>query len=218
MLGVEVCEDLWAPCPPSITLAQAGATVLVNLSAGDETVGKAAYRRELVKNQSARLVCGYLYANAGEGESTTDMVFSGHGLIAEDGALLAEKPPFTGGFAVTDLDIGRITAERRRLTTFPAAVREGYLSSTFSLSPCETPLTRTVPRYPFLPSPEERDGCCEPGPADPVARACTAARPLGREDRRRGHLGQGSIRRSPCSAAGARGRSARPSARQRCRR
>ncbi|MBC3938496.1 NAD(+) synthase [Anaerotruncus massiliensis (ex Liu et al. 2021)] len=161
VLGVEVCEDLWAPCPPSITLAQAGATVLVNLSAGDETVGKAAYRRELVKNQSARLVCGYLYANAGEGESTTDMVFSGHGLIAEDGALLAEKPPFTGGFAVTDLDIGRITAERRRLTTFPAAVREGYLSSTFSLSPCETPLTRTVPRHPFLPSPEERDGCCE---------------------------------------------------------
>lgn len=214
VLGVEVCEDLWAPCPPSITLAQAGATVLVNLSAGDETVGKAAYRRELVKNQSARLVCGYLYANAGEGESTTDMVFSGHGLIAEDGALLAEKPPFTGGFAVTDLDIGRITAERRRLTTFPAAVREGYLEQHL------LPLPMRDAAHPdgaavSLPAFAGGTGrLLRAGPADPVARACTAARPLGREDRRRGHLGRARFGARP-ARGGARGRSARPSARQR---
>lgn len=161
VLGVEVCEDLWAPCPPSVVHAQAGATVLLNLSAGDETTGKAAYRRELVRGQSARLVCGYLYANAGEGESTTDLVFSGHGLIAEDGSLLAEKPPFAEGLAVTDLDIGRIASERRRLTTFPAAAREGYLNSTFSLTVRETPLTRAIPSHPFLPAPAERENCCE---------------------------------------------------------
>lgn len=151
-----------------------------------------------MKNQSARLVCGYLYANAGEGESTTDMVFSGHGLIAEDGALLAEKPPFTGGFAVTDLDIGRITAERRRLTTFPAAAREGYLSSTFSLSPRETPLTRTVPRHPFLPSLGERDGCCEQV-LQIQSRGLAGGSPTQARRPPSWASRAGSIRRSPCS-------------------
>ena len=96
-LAVEICEDLWAPLPPSTAHALAGATVIANLSASDETVGKAEYRRALVSQQSARLLCAYLYADAGHGESTTDMVFSGHNLIAENGALLAESRPFCAG-------------------------------------------------------------------------------------------------------------------------
>ena len=91
VVGVEICEDLWASTPPSVALARAGATVILNLSASDEVVGKAEYRRALVTGQSARLLCGYVYANAGEGESTTDLVFSGHNLIAENGTLLAER-------------------------------------------------------------------------------------------------------------------------------
>lgn len=95
-LAVEICEDLWAPLPPSTAHALAGATVIANLSASDETVGKAEYREALVSQQSARLLCAYLYADAGHGESTTDMVFSGHNLIAENGALLAESRPVCG--------------------------------------------------------------------------------------------------------------------------
>ena len=87
VLGVEICEDLWAPVPPSCSHALAGATVVANLSASDETVGKAAYRRELVAGQSARLLCGYVYADAGHGESTTDMTFAAHNLIAENGTV-----------------------------------------------------------------------------------------------------------------------------------
>ena len=97
VLGVELCEDLWSALPPSTFHALAGATVIANLSASDETVGKAEYRRALVANQSARLLCGYLYASAGHGESTTDMVFAGHDLIAEDGSILAETAPFVPG-------------------------------------------------------------------------------------------------------------------------
>ena len=99
VLGVEICEDLWSALPPSTFHALAGATVIANLSASDETVGKAEYRRALVENQSARLLCGYLYASAGHGESTQDMVFAGHDLIAENGTLLAEAAPFAGGRA-----------------------------------------------------------------------------------------------------------------------
>ena len=93
-LAAEVCEDLWAPLPPSTHHALAGATVIANLSASDETIGKADYRRALVCQQSARLLCTYLYADAGHGESTTDMVFAAHDLICENGALLAESRPF----------------------------------------------------------------------------------------------------------------------------
>ena len=104
VLGVEICEDLWSALPPSTFHALAGATVIANLSASDETVGKAEYRRALVSNQSARLLCGYLYASAGHGESTQDMVFAGHDLIAENGTLLSETKPFAGGYAETELD------------------------------------------------------------------------------------------------------------------
>ena len=125
VLGVELCEDLWSALPPSTFHALAGATVIANLSASDETVGKAEYRRALVANQSARLLCGYLYASAGHGESTTDMVFAGHDLIAEDGSILAETAPFAGDHAETELDCQRMEAERARNTSFELS-GEGY--------------------------------------------------------------------------------------------
>ena len=132
VLGVEICEDLWAPVPPSCSHALAGATVVANLSASDETVGKAAYRRELVAGQSARLLCGYVYADAGHGESTTDMTFAAHNLIAENGTLLCEAEPFANGTAATELDLGRMVQERIRNTTFvPDAA--GYTTISFDL-------------------------------------------------------------------------------------
>ena len=150
VLGVEICEDLWAPIPPSCTHALAGATVIANLSASDETVGKAAYRRDLVCGQSARLLCGYLYADAGHGESTTDMTFAAHDLIAENGTLLAEAGPFEDGRAVTELDLGRMVQERTRNTTFEPHT-EGYTTVSFDLEPVEVPLTRKVSPTPFVP-------------------------------------------------------------------
>ena len=150
VLGVEICEDLWAPIPPSCTHALAGATVIANLSASDETVGKASYRRDLVCGQSARLLCGYLYADAGHGESTTDMTFAAHDLIAENGTLLAEAGPFEDGRAVTELDLGRMVQERTRNTTFEPHT-EGYTTVSFDLNPVEVPLTRQVSPTPFVP-------------------------------------------------------------------
>ena len=150
-LGVEICEDLWAPLPPSTRHALAGATVLANLSASDETVGKAEYRRQLVGQQSARLLSAYLYADAGHGESTTDMVFAAHDLICENGALLAEAKPFGTGRAEAVLDLGRMQCERRRSTTFcPNAA--GYTTVPFSMPLHETALTRPVSPTPFVPS------------------------------------------------------------------
>lgn len=117
-VGVEVCEDLWVAAPPSIEMAQRGATVILNASASDEVIGKAAYRRNLVSGQSARLFCAYAYADAGEGESTTDVVFAGENLIAEDGAMLASTPLFSRAMAAADIDLERLVAERRRTTTW----------------------------------------------------------------------------------------------------
>ncbi len=150
-LAVEICEDLWAPLPPSTAHALAGATVLANLSASDETVGKAEYRRALVSQQSARLLCAYLYADAGHGESTTDMVFSGHNLIAENGALLAESRPFSQALACTELDLGRLLAERQRNTSFEP-VTDGYETVSFHLPLREIPLTRYISPTPFVPA------------------------------------------------------------------
>lgn len=118
VLGVEICEDLWVAVPPSSQHAKAGATVIANLSASDETIGKELYRRDLVKNQSARLVCGYVYADAGEGESTTDVVYSAHNMIAENGVLLKEERWLADSIAISEIDLGRLVSERRRLTTF----------------------------------------------------------------------------------------------------
>jgi NAD+ synthase (glutamine-hydrolysing) len=117
ILGIEICEDLWVANPPSGYLAQCGATVLLNPSASDEVIGKAAYRRSLVASQSARLLAAYAYADAGEGESSTDMVFVGHDLIAENGTMLAESKQFTTGFVAADVDLQRLILERRRTTT-----------------------------------------------------------------------------------------------------
>ena len=150
-LAVEICEDLWAPLPPSTGHALAGASVIANLSASDETVGKAEYRRALVSQQSARLLCAYLYADAGHGESTTDMVFSGHNLIAENGAVLSESHPFAEGYACTELDLGRMIAERCRNTSFEPDA-SGYETITFSLTMRENTLTRPISPTPFVPA------------------------------------------------------------------
>ena len=161
VLGVELCEDLWSALPPSTFHALAGATVIANLSASDETVGKAEYRRALVSNQSARLLCGYLYASAGHGESTQDMVFAGHDLIAENGTLLAETAPFAGGIAETEIDCQRMEAERARNTSFELS-RDGYTTVEFDLELTETPLTRWIDPAPFVPGdPKRRAERCE---------------------------------------------------------
>ena len=150
VIGVEICEDLWAPEPPSVTLARAGATLILNLSASDETVGKADYRRQLVTGQSGRLLCGYVYADAGEGESTTDMVFAGHNLIGENGSLLAERR-FETGLTVSEIDVDKLVYERRRVNTFTPPKREVWRRS-FELEPEETTLTRPVAANPFVPA------------------------------------------------------------------
>ncbi len=162
-IGVEICEDLWVPCPPSIFHAAAGATVILNLSASDELIGKRDYRRQLIASHSAQLICGYLYANAGEGESTTDLVFAGGNLIAENGAVLAEEPAYRTGLTVTELDLERLAGERRRMKTFSAFPRpEGYETVRFDLEPERTQLTRPVERFPFIPDDAgQRKSRCE---------------------------------------------------------
>ncbi len=162
VLALEICEDLWVPSPPSIEHAAAGATVIANLSASDEVIGKAAYRRELVAGQSARLVCGYAYAGAGMGESTTDMVFGAHNLIAENGALLAESKRFEYGIVQSEIDVQKLADERQRLQTFAGCLPEGYRQIVFSLPMRPTKLTRAIPVRPFIPANTEQcDQTCE---------------------------------------------------------
>ncbi|HIZ45973.1 MAG TPA: NAD(+) synthase [Candidatus Olsenella pullistercoris] len=165
VVAAEVCEDLWVPEPPSVRHALAGATLVCNLSASNAVVGKADYRRSLVTGQSARLVCGYAYASAGTGESTQDLVFSGHDLVAENGRLLAEGAPFGDGRAVSEIDVRQIVAERRRMSTFrtaASAVQLDYRVSRFTLDVRETRLTRFVDPRPFVPEdPAQRAERCE---------------------------------------------------------
>lgn len=161
-VAVEICEDLWVPNPPSVRHALAGANVILNLSAGDEITGKDTYRRDLVKGQSARLICGYIYATAGEGESSTDLVFGGHNLICENGSVLKEAKRFINQTIYGDLDIRRLVTERRKMTTYPAADTTGYQEIPFALEKEDTRLTRTFPRKPFVPSgKEEREKRCD---------------------------------------------------------
>ena len=151
VIGVEICEDLWAPAPPSVELARKGATVILNLSASNELVGKADYRRSLVTGQSARLMCGYVYADAGEGESTTDVVFTGHNLIAENGTLLAERR-FATGLTVSEIDVDRLIHDRRRTNTFTFGKEPPEIwRCSFTLPVEETHLTRYVSPSPFVP-------------------------------------------------------------------
>ncbi|MGN0143176.1 MAG: NAD(+) synthase [Roseburia sp.] len=160
-IAAEICEDLWTPEPPSIRHALNGATLIVNLSASDETTGKDTYRRELVAGQSARLICGYVYASAGDGESTQDVVYSGHNLIAENGRVLAESKRFTNETIYTEIDVSRVSAERRRMTTYENAW-DSYQRISFSLKPEDTVLTRTIDPMPFVPgNKSERDKRCD---------------------------------------------------------
>ncbi len=159
-IAIEICEDLWMPVPPSSYHAMAGATVIVNPSASDEVTGKAAYRRDLVKAQSARTLSAYVYADAASGESTTDVVYGGHHLIAENGSLLAENPPFGGQDAITEIDVKKLVAERRRMTAFPtysAPEQKGYVRHFFSFDDVKTTeLTRIYAKTPFVPSNQEQ--------------------------------------------------------------
>ena len=160
--AAEICEDLWVTLPPSVLHAQAGANLIVNLSASNEMVGKDSYRRDLVSGQSARLVCGYVYANAGEGESTQDLVFGGQNMIAENGVILAEGKRFHNGIVYSEIDVQRLNDERRRLTTYQPADDSDHIKVCFHLNVEETKLTRKYSQYPFVPSrKEERDMRCD---------------------------------------------------------
>lgn len=162
IVSAEICEDVWSPVPPSIEAAREGATVIVNCSASDETIGKASYREALISGQSARLISGYIYANAGEGESTTDLVFGGHNLIAENGTILAEAKRFSNGIIYTEFDVQKIANERRKNTTFTETQEHVLPRISFGLEQTETILTRTFPSRPFVPrDDQERAKRCE---------------------------------------------------------
>ena len=162
-VAAEICEDLWTPNPPSVCHAMHGATLIVNLSASDEVTGKDSYRRDLVKIQSGRLVCGYIYASAGEGESSTDLVFGGHHLIAENGSVLAESERFTNETIYGDLDIERLVGERRHYTTYDVtADTDGYMEVEYEMASADASFDRYVDKAPFVPGrKEEREKRCE---------------------------------------------------------
>ena len=158
-VAAEICEDLWVADSPSVQLALSGATVIANLSASDETIGKEEYRRSLVSMQSAKLVSAYIYADASIGESTTDMVFTGNSMIAENGSILAYASAQSGSFITADIDTGRLAAERRRMNTFHPA--DGYEWIYVGNEERETVLTRSFAKHPFVPeSSGERDARC----------------------------------------------------------
>ncbi len=162
-VAVEICEDLWAPIPPSSYHAQEGATVILNLSASDEMIGKAAYRRELVRGQSARTLTAYLYGGAGYGESSTDLVFGGHGIICENGRIINEREPFSEGLCISEVDVNKLESERRRIGTFPTQHEGNYEKQSFAFDKIdETSLSRRFSATPFVPSDSNtRDKRCE---------------------------------------------------------
>lgn len=151
-VAAEICEDLWAVTPPSVEHALAGARIIVNLSASDETVGKAEYRRNLVKSHSARIVSAYVYADAGRGESTTDLVFAGHDIIAENGSVLKESALFENGLIISEVDLDYIDFERTKLFNQPFAVENDYEKIYFSASAPAAELTREYRQTPFVPA------------------------------------------------------------------
>ena len=159
VVGVEICEDAWVADPPSVRLAQLGATIILNLSCSDEIIGKAQYRRDMLRMHSGRLLAAYAYADSGFGESTTDMIFAGHNLICENGTLLAESMPFGSGFALSEIDVGRLAFERRRINTFyDASDLGGYETVTFAGGSESCALTRPVSATPFVPEGEDAIG------------------------------------------------------------
>jgi NAD+ synthase (glutamine-hydrolysing) len=170
VLGVEICEDVWAPAPPSTFAAMAGATVIVNLSGSNLTIGKAGYRRQLCSSQSARIFGAYVYAGAGEGESTTDLAWDGHAIIAENGNVLAESTAFAPEpqLVVADIDLDRLVADRMRATSFVDCLEDHRqrlhfrrVRAEIELPTARSPLRRRVPRFPFVPGdPSERAERC----------------------------------------------------------
>ena len=150
-VAAELCEDLWGAQPPSAALAQNGATVVLNASCSDETIGKAEYRRDLVRMWSGHLLCAYVYADGGPGESTTDMVFAGHDLIAENGALLGESQLFTHGLTTADIDLERLVQERRRMNTWQDRRDSAVVRVPFRYR--EETLQNFQPRRKFSPAP-----------------------------------------------------------------
>lgn len=162
VIGAEICEDLWVPDPISTRHAMAGANIIVNPSASNEVIGKGEYRKQLVSGQSARLITAYLYSSAGEGESTQDLVFSGHNLIAENGAVLAERKYTYGDLLISDLDIDKLRSERRKMNTYEVS-DTGYTVVDISYESHTTfDLKRDVKRMPFVPSDESaRKSRCE---------------------------------------------------------
>lgn len=162
-VAAEICEDVWAPNPPSNSHGLNGATVIVNLSASDETTGKDIYRRNLINGQSARMLCGYVYANAGEGESTTDLVFGGHSIISENGLILAEAKRFENQIIYGDIDVEKLLMERVRMTTFEGSfTNDSYRKVKFKIDIKETSVDRKFDPAPFVPSKvEDRTRRCE---------------------------------------------------------
>ncbi len=159
--GIEICEDLWIGETPSIKLAQNGAIIIFNLSCSDEIIGKSDYRRTIVKAKSGSLACAYAYADAGIGESTQDMVFAGHNIIAENGSVLAESKKFSKGLTIADVDVKKLAYERRRMNTFKASEETAGFNF-FDLSLTDTILERKLPQTPFVPTDKKAlDGRCE---------------------------------------------------------
>ncbi len=162
IVGIEICEDLWAPFAPSIDLVRNGATIIVNLSASNELVGKKEYRRMLVNGASGRYSSAYLYANAGPGESTTDVVFLGHSMISENGVMLCESKGVFEGLLYSEVDVEKLVAQRLKNTTFVPAFDKEYQKIEFSTQLKKVPLTRTISPHPFVPyDNEEREERCE---------------------------------------------------------
>lgn len=162
VVGCEICEDIWVPDSPGISHALAGATVLVNLSASNETVGKDVYREMLVKSTSAKLIAAYIYASAGEGESTQDLVFGGHNIIAENGTVLMQAKRFVPETIYADIDIHRLRHERRRMTTYLPEREAQYLVVPIHMEEEETVLERKFGSRPFVPADQtERDKRCD---------------------------------------------------------
>ena len=170
-LHVEICEDLWVPIPPSTWAALAGATILANLSASNITVGKADYRRSLVASQAAKCIAAYLYSGAGPGESTTDLAWDGHALIAENGEVLSESERFAARQQVilADIDLERLRQDRLRTTSFTDAVSDERerlrqlrrIPFNFEVPAGEIALQRQVERFPYVPrDPRVRDERC----------------------------------------------------------
>ncbi|HEY9071371.1 MAG TPA: NAD(+) synthase, partial [Candidatus Ozemobacteraceae bacterium] len=170
-LAIEICEDLWSPVPPATFAALAGATLIANLSASNATIGKGEYRKLLAGSQSGRCLAAYLYAAAGPGESTTDLAWDGHGMIWENGRLLAETPRFSAGgeLALADIDVERLLLERQRVTTFADTaadhrdrLRVRRIRFGFDAPSGPLRLRRDIERFPFVPgNPADRDRRCE---------------------------------------------------------